>query len=440
MTQPALPLVPIGHAERRRAIFASVIGNGLEWFDFGIYGVFGGILSKLFFPTSDPAALMLVATATFGIAFVVRPIGGILFGMYADRAGRKAAMSIIILLMAIGTGLIGIAPTYAMIGVAAPAIIILARVLQGLSAGGEFASATAMLIEYAPPNRRGFIGSFQMCSQALAFALGGAAGYFITHSLPPADVASWGWRIPFLLGALIGPVGHYIRSRVDESPEFVTFLRNRAQAPRLSLIAVLRQYPRQLWSSFGLVVIGTASSYVVLIYIPLSAAAQLGISSTDALLALMIGAMCLLVLCPFAGWLADRLGTRSVMLPAVVVFGLTVYPLLSDLVTAPDATALFRYEAISCCIMSFFWGPTPLAMASAFPVQVRSTGISVVYNLGVMLFGGLAPLTNAWLTKVTGDKMAPAYYLQFSVLIGATAVLMLARTGTTPAIPQARSA
>jgi MHS family proline/betaine transporter-like MFS transporter len=336
MTQPALPLVPIGHAQRRRAILASVIGNGLEGVDFGIYGVFGGILSKLFFPTSDPAALMLVATATFGIAFVVRPIGGILFGMYADRAGRKAAMSRIILLMALGTGLIGVAPTYAMIGIAAPAIIILARVLQGLSAGGEFASATAMLIEYSPRHLRGFIGSFQMCSQALAFALGGAAGYLITHSMPPVDVESWGWRIPFLLGALIGPVGHYIRSRVDESPEFAAFLRNRAQAPRLSLIAVLRQYPRQLWSSFGLVVIGTASSYVVLIYIPLSAAAQLGIASADALLSLMFGAMCLLVLCPFAGWLADRFGTRNVMLPAVALFGFTAHYLLSALITAPE--------------------------------------------------------------------------------------------------------
>ena len=182
----AMPI--LGSRERRRAIVSSVIGNGLEWFDFGIYGVFAVMISRIFFPANDPTTSLMLATVTFGLAFVVRPLGGILIGRYADRAGRKAALSLIILMMAVGTGMIGVVPSYAAIGIAAPILIIVARMLQGFSAGGEFASATAMLFEFSPKGRRGFIGSFQMCSQAFAFALGGGVAYLLTKGLAPADL------------------------------------------------------------------------------------------------------------------------------------------------------------------------------------------------------------------------------------------------------------
>jgi MFS family permease len=410
---------------RRRAIVSSVIGNGLEWFDFGIYGVFAVIIARLFFPVVDPATSLLYATASFGVAFVVRPLGGIVLGIYADRAGRKAALTLIILLMATGTGLIGVIPTYAAIGIAAPILMIAARMLQGFSAGGEFASATAMLLEFSPRGRRGFIGSFQMCSQAVAFALGGGIAYVLTRTLTLDSLEAWGWRVPFLLGALIGPIGFYIRSRVDESPEFLEFLRSRAHTETWSLGTILTRYPRQLASSFGIVVVGTVSSYVVLIYIPLVAAAQMGIPTSEAQFGMFAGALCLLVLCPLAGMLSDVYGRRAVMLPAVIGYGIAAYPLLSFLVKQPTASHLVVYEIVSCTLMAFFWGPSPAALAEAFPVQFRSTGISIVYNLGVMIFGGLAPFFNAWLTKITGNKLSPAYYIEVSVVIGVIAILLM---------------
>lgn len=429
-TKPHSPPV-LGPRERRRAIVSSVIGNGLEWFDFGIYGMFAVIISRLFFPAGDSLTSLLMAMATFGLAFVVRPIGGVLIGLYADRVGRKAALTLIIMLMAAGTGMIGLTPSYATIGIAAPLLIILARMLQGLSAGGEFASATAMLFEFSPKHRRGFIGSFQMCSQAFAFALGGAVAYLLTVNLSPADLESWGWRVPFILGMLIGPVGYYIRSRVDESPEFTEFLRTRPARVKTPFTEILKRYPRQLFSTFGIVVVGTASSYVVLIYMPLFAAAQLGIPMGAAQLALFCGGLCLLALCPVAGHLSDRYGRHRVMLPAVLLYGALAYPLLSSLMALPTAGGLIAYVVSSCILMSFFWGPSPAALAEAFPVQFRSTGVSLVYNLGVMIFGGLAPFVNGWLTKVTGDKVAPAYYIILTVIIGALAIAQIGKPART---------
>jgi MFS family permease len=406
---------------------SSVIGNGLEWFDFGIYSSFSVIISRLMFPPQSGAAMMLVAFASFGLAFVVRPIGGVLLGLYADRAGRKAALSAIIMMMSVGTLLIGLTPSYASIGIASSVIVVAARMLQGFSAGGEFASATAMLLEYSPPGRRNLIGSFQACSQALSFALGGAVAWLLLHNLTPASLDTWGWRLPFLFGALIGPVGYYIRSRVDESPEFVALISQKRQthAERLSLLQIMRRFPRELLGTLGIVAVCTTSSYVCLIYIPLFAGAQLGVDASAGQLGMLAGALVLLVMCPFTGMLADRYGRRRVMVPAIVAYGVLAWPLLASLVNSPGTLSLIRFELVSAMLMSFFWGPSAAALAEAFPVQIRSTGMAIVYNVGAMCFGGLAPLINVWLTRVTGDRLAPAWYIAASVVLGTLGVMVM---------------
>ncbi len=412
---------------RRRAIVSSVIGNGLEWFDFGIYSSFSIVISRLMFPPQDGAAMLLVAFASFGLAFIVRPVGGVLLGIYADRAGRKAALSAIILMMSAGTLIIGLTPSYASIGIAASVLVVGARMLQGFSAGGEFASATAMLLEYSPAGRRNLIGSFQACSQALSFALGGAVAYLLLHSLEPAALNAWGWRLPFLFGALIGPIGYYIRLRVDESPEFSALVNQRrvVQSERLSLAGIVRRFPRELLGTLGIVAVCTTSSYVGLIYIPLFASGQLGLDASAGQLGMLAGALVLLVMCPLTGMLADRYGRRRVMVPAMLAYGVLVWPLLGALVSMPSAANLIRFELVSAFLMSFFWGPSAAALAEAFPVQIRSTGMAIVYNLGALCFGGLAPLINAWLTRVTGDRLAPAWYIAVSVVIGTTGVLAM---------------
>lgn len=426
-TQETSPALTIAPAARRRAIVSSVIGNGLEWFDFGIFSSFSIIISQLMFPPQSGPAMLMVAFASFGIAFVVRPFGGVLLGMYADRAGRKAALSAIIMMMSVGTLLIGLTPTYATIGIAASVLIVSARMLQGFSAGGEFASATAMLLEYSPPGQRNLIGSFQACSQALSFALGGAVAYLLLHNLTTASLHEWGWRLPFLFGSLIGPIGYYIRSRVDESPEFAAFISQKRHTPRdpLSLAGIVRRYPRQMLATLGIVAVCTASSYVGLIYIPLFASGQLGIDAGTGQLGMMVGALVLLVMCPITGYLADRYGRRRVMVPGMLLYGVLAYPLLASLIHTPGASSLIRFELISAFLMSFFWGPSAAALAEAFPVQIRSTGMAIVYNLGAMCFGGLAPLINSWLTRVTGDRLAPAWYIAASVVLGIAGVLVM---------------
>lgn len=257
---------------RRRVVISSTIGNALEWFDFTVFGLFAGILSKLFFPADNPHSSLLLTFATFGIAFAARPLGGLVFGLYADKHGRKKALVVMISLMAAGTGLLGVLPTYGAIGIAAPLLLLLARLIQGFSAGGEFGSASAMLIEFAPPGRRGFYGSFQMVSQSLAFGLGAAMAIGLNLGLSADAFASWGWRVPFILGILIGPTGWYLRQRCDESPEFKAYLAERAATAQpgrqTTLGQLFSEHPRELIASFCLIAAGTAINYVNAIFLP----------------------------------------------------------------------------------------------------------------------------------------------------------------------------
>ena len=425
----------IDPALRRKAVIGSTLGNAFEWFDFTVYGLFAVVIAKLFFPAENDTNSLLASVASLGVAFFFRPIGGVAFGLYADRAGRKSALSVMVLLMALGTGLIGIAPTYATIGFAAPLLILLARVIQGFSAGGEFGGSTAMLIEFSPPHLRGFYGSFQMCSQALAFSCGALSAYLLTAHLTPQDLDAWGWRIPFLFGILVGPVGWVIRSRIDESPEFVAYLRDKARKAhagrdsiRSSFTRLFRDYPREMLASLGICVVGTVSAYVFVFFMPIFAKKQLGMPIADVNLATFIGTAVLLVFCPLAGHLSDRYGRKAVYLPGMIAYGIAGYFLFRHFVQSPSFESLLLAQVLISFFMSFFWGPTPITLTEVFPVGVRSTGASITYNVGVLVFGGLAPLFNTWLVKATGSNMAPIYYVMVSVAIGIAGALLLPGT------------
>lgn len=413
----------------RRVVIASILGNAFEWFDFAIYGLFAVTIARLFFPADNPLASLMLTLATFSIGFAVRPLGGVLLGLYGDRVGRKKALSVTIVLMALGTGMIGLLPTYAAIGVAAPILMVLARMIQGMSAGGEFSGATTMLVEFAPPHRRGFFGSFQMCSQALAFSLGAAVAYLLTTQLNATQLETWGWRLPFLFGILIGPVGWLIRSKVDESPEFLAFHRSTAttSAKRAStpLRDVLRKYPRELLSSTGICVVGTVSAYIFVFFLPIFAKQRLGIATADANLSTFIGTAVILVFCPLAGYLSDRYGRKAVLLPGMFGYGVAAWFLFHHLIAAPSFQSLMVLQVGVSFFMSFIWAPVPIVLTEVFPVGVRSTGAALTYNLAVLLFGGLAPFVNTWLVKVTGSNAAPLYYVLFSVLIGVVGTLLL---------------
>jgi MFS family permease len=406
----------------RRAVIASVIGNGLEWFDFLSYAYFAATIGRVFFPLADHTASLLLTLGVFAAGFVVRPVGGVLLGIYADRVGRRRALALLIVMMATATLLVGLTPGYATIGLAAPALVILGRIIQGLSVGGQFGSAAAMLTEYAPPGRRMFYGSFQMASQGVALLLASGFGYVLTTWLSAAALDAWGWRIPFLFGTLIGPVGIYIRYYVGESPEFLRAQAARAAtaAPRagVSLAAVI--------CGIGVIAVGTALNYLWHSYTPTYVVRQLHLPISAALGGASITGLVAIVAYPISGWIADRLGAFRMFFPVVSAFALAAWPLYAYVAAAPSVARLITAQIVATLFLSLMSGPHPGMLAALFPTGTRSTGIALSYNIAVTLFGGLAPVTVTWLIAVSHDAMMPAYFQIMAALlslglVGATA-------------------
>jgi MFS transporter, MHS family, proline/betaine transporter len=403
-------------------IAAAVIGNALEWYDFIVFGFFTVVIARLFFPSDSQYASLLLTTGTFGVGFFMRPVGGVVLGIYADRRGRKAALLMVITLMTIAIAMIAFAPTYAAIGIGAPLIMVLARLLQGFSAGGEFASATAFLTEIAPAGRRGLYGSWQMVGQGLAVLLGAILGTLLTRSLTAHALDSWGWRIPFLFGLIIGPVGLYIRRNLDETS---AFLQNRSSAGGQGSGSVLISHVKEMLACLGMVVSGTISFYVILIYIPTFARTQLHLPLDQAFLAQSIGLAVEVVLIPICGALSDVVGRKPVMIAALVLDLVVTYPLFSWVSASPSFGALLTMQIILCGLFGVFNGPISTALAEQFPTRVRSTALAIAYNIAVMLFGGFAQFFVTWLIQATGTPIAPAYYLMFGAAVGLLAALFL---------------
>lgn len=408
----AAPIVVSGD-QRRRAIIATVIGNGLEWFDFTVYSFFAVIIAKLFFPTGSELTSLLLAVATFGVGFFMRPVGGVVLGIYADRVGRKAALSMTILLMAAGTTLIGLAPTYAQVGVLAPCIIVVARLLQGFSAGGEMGSATAFLTEYAPAKERAYYSSWIQASIGLAVLLGAAVGTFVTSSLDAQSLASWGWRLPFLLGIVIGPVGYYIRHHLDETPTF----QDNAQKTDSPLKEVFRQFPRETAASFSMVILWTVCTYVLLFYMPTYSIKVLKQPQSTGFIAGMVGGLCIMIAAPIVGRIADRIGRRILLSGSALLILLLAYPMFAYINATPGLSSLLLFQLVFGLLIATYTGPILAAFSELFPAKVLSTGLSVAYNFAVTIFGGFASFFITWLISATGNTMAPAFYVMIAAAI-----------------------
>src|SRR6185436_1943284 len=320
-------------------------------------------------------------------------------------------------------------------GIAAPLIILLARLLQGFSTGGEFASATSFLVESAPPNRRGFYGSLQMVGQSLAALSGAVAGTLITRGLGSEQIDSWGWRVPFLFGLIIGPVGLYIRRYLEETDAFLES--RHTNVVRNPLRTVFAQNGRGLAVTFGLVICGTISYYVVLVYMPTFAKTQLGMPLTDAFVAQVIGLVCLTATIPLCGALSDRIGRRPILVAATIAYFVLLYPLFDWVYTAPSLLRLAIMQGILCTLVGVFFGPISTAIAEQFPTGVRSTGLAIAYNFAVMLFGGFAQFIVTWLIRETGSPLAPAYYVMFGAVVGFVASVALVERYRDHQLPKA---
>jgi len=402
-----------------RAVTAAVIGNALEWYDFIVFGFLTVVLAELFFPSSSDYASILLTTASFGVAFVMRPVGGIVLGLYADRAGRKAALSLVIALMTLGILLLAIAPPYSAIGIGAPVMIVIGRLLQGFSAGGEFGSSTALLIEAAPFSKRGYYGSWQMASQAGALLMGAIVGAVVTHGLSPEALKSWGWRVPFIIGLMIGPVGYYIRRHLADSE---AFLHAQKTARRATLRELFTHHSRDVLCGLGAVIALTVTIYVSISYLPTFAVTQLKLPYADSFSAVIVGNLLLLVLSPMMGAWSDRIGRKGLSLWSLILTLALIYPLFVWLEAAPSVSKLIVVQATLSITLSGYYGPFGALMAELFPANVRSIGLSLSYNVAVMLFGGFGPFIVTWLIETTGSPLAPTYYVMCGLALSIVAI------------------
>jgi MFS family permease len=403
---------------KARGVFAAVLGNGFEFFDFTVYATFLGMIGEAFFPSDNILVSDLASAATFGVGFVARPLGGALIGAYGDRAGRKPAMTLSIGLMAIGSGIIAVTPGYATIGVWAPILLIVARLFQGFAVGGEVGPATMFLLEAAPSDRRMLFASWQLASQNLSSLLGGLIGLLLALALSQSSLNQWGWRVPFAFGVLIAPVGVYIRSQLVETLEKPP--QERARRATAILSAVIRSNWRGVLLGLALVSGGTITQYFLISMTPY-AIRTLHLPASSAMLGtITLGITgCLGALA--GGALADRWGLRTVVIAPRIVLMIVLLPVMKFLVANPSAATL----ALAIAILSLLHAAS-VAVAVAltpliFPPEIRSTGLALTYALGVAIFGGTATYVVTWLVGVTGDPLASTYYV-----MAANAVLLLA--------------
>ncbi|MWL91955.1 MULTISPECIES: MFS transporter [Cupriavidus] len=410
---------PARPASLGRKITAITLGNGLEFFDFAIYTYFATILGKLFFPGSSPLSQLLMSLATFGIGFVVRPLGGIVIGSYADRAGRKAAMTLTLWLMAAGSAVFVIAPTYAQIGIAAPLLLVAGRLIQGFAVGGEVGASTSMLLEYADDSNRGYFASWQLFSQALSTLLGSLVGLCLTAVLTTEQLHAWGWRVPFLIGMGLIPLGTYIRRSLDETHIIEGATRSAATPIR----DVFRLHRRKVVMGVLMTAGATSSNYIVLHYLTNYAVGVLKMPFSVGLWASFVAGGVQLALAAAAGIASDRWGRKRVVTWARVSLLLLIVPAFAWLSVAPDTMRLLAVASALMVPVVFISVGTITMITEMFPRAIRATGLSIVYSLGVSIFGGFAQFFATWLVGATGSKLAPAGYVIVMGCIAFVAVL-----------------
>jgi len=411
----------------RRAIAASAIGNATEWFDYGIYAYGITYISAALFPGSTEEAT-LFALATFAISFLIRPLGGLFWGPLGDRLGRKAVLALTILLMAGATLCVGLIPSYDSIGFWAPVLLIVLRMVQGFSTGGEYGGAATFMAEYAPDRKRGFCGSFLEFGTLAGFSLGAFLMLGVSSLLSDSAMQSWGWRLPFLLAAPLGLIGMYLRNRMEDTPVFRELAEKHQEEPEIKteFKDLLTRYWKPLLLLGGLVVALNVVNYTLLSYMPTYLKSEIGLSSDGALVVPLIGMLCMMLVLPFAGALSDRVGRKPMWLFSLVGLLVMAVPMYKLMGTG------LAGAVVGFAVLGLLYVPQ-LATISAtfpamFPAHVRYAGMAIAYNVATSLFGGTAPAANDWLVHQTGSNLVPAYYMMVSCVVGLVALYFVIET------------
>jgi MHS family proline/betaine transporter-like MFS transporter len=412
---------------KTQVIAATTLGTALEFYDFTIYSFFAIQIGQLFFPSASPVNQFLLSIGVFGVGFVVRPLGGIVIGAYADRAGRKKAMVLTIMLMALSCALIACAPPYAVAGMAAPFIVLAARLIQGFAAGGEFGPGTTLLVEYASDSTRAFFASWNFAATALGLALGAAVATLVNVSLPKDALLAWGWRIPFVLGIVAAPVGMLIRRRLEETLSDVSSARtDRRGALKAALTTHLKLTILGTFAELG----GSVSVYITAFFLPSHAVRTLHLSSTASVASGVISSLVLFVAAPVAGRLADRFSRKRVLVISRVTLLLAVYPAFAWLSAQPSTLTLCTVSAFLALFVAGQIVPVLVMIPELFPKHVRATGIALTYVVSASFFGGFSPFVASWLVALTGNPLAPAWYVAAACAVSLVPVIWLRdRTG-----------
>lgn len=416
-TEFRLELTPV---ERRRQLLAGSIGNVLEYYDFVVYAFLASILASKFFPNDDPVIGLLASFATFGVGFLARPLGGALIGRIADRKGRRVALLITIFGMAAGTVGIGILPDFSTIGMAAPVLLVTMRLIQGLSAGGEWGSATSFIAESAPEGRRGWFGGIGQASIAAGTLVGSMVVALVTQILSDEIMHGWGWRVPFLLGGVLLIVGAWMRRSIEETPAF-------AKAQQVS--ATPHHRPVVLMAkAFGFTILWTVCYYVMLSYLPTFLVQHAGLSEGQALWGNTVALIILVGATPLFGRLSDRIGRKPLLLVCCAAFVILPYPLFSLILNHASVIEIVTIQIIFNLFIAAFSGAGPAALAELFPTHSRTLLLSIGYSLSVAIFGGFAPFISTWLIAATGMPIAPVFYLIAAGLVSGVVIYRFRET------------
>ncbi|MGE9549212.1 MFS transporter [Snodgrassella sp. CS2] len=404
-----------------KAIAAAVAGNALEFYDFIIYSFFSVYIAKSFFPNDDKFISLLTAVAVYGVGFFTRPLGGLLIGTYADKKGRRAAMILTVTLITIGTLGLAATPSYESIGIAAPIIVLLARLVQGLALGGEVGPASSMLIESAPPNQRAFYASWQMASQGIAVAVGGVVGYVVSATLSSEQLASWGWRIPFLVSLALIPIAVYIRRALPETLEEPAY-----HSDSQIIKIIFTRYRKEVILGI-LALMSTAITAQVGNYMTTFAINTLELNPAVAQISTVLGGVMMFLFSLLAGFLADKYGRKSIMLWPRVALMLLIVPMFYMLVKT-ESVAMLLLVTMTVTLLTGMSGASSLvAIPEMMPIALRATGVSLIYAIGVTLFGGTAQFVLTWLIEHFG-AVSPAYYVVVTSVFSIIAMLMMPET------------
>ncbi|WP_407460701.1 glycine betaine/L-proline transporter ProP [Xanthomonas campestris pv. raphani] len=419
----------------RKAVGAAALGNAMEWFDFGVYGYLAVTLGQVFFPSSNPTAQLIATFATFTVAFLVRPIGGMVFGPLGDRYGRQKVLAATMILMALGTFSIGLIPSYARIGLWAPALLLLARLLQGFSTGGEYGGAATFIAEYATDRNRGLMGSWLEFGTLGGYIAGAATVTALHMALSQAQMLDWGWRVPFLVAGPLGLLGLYMRMKLEETPAFRAYTEQSEQRERETagqgLMTLLRLHWPQLLKCVGLVLVFNVTDYMLLTYMPSYLSVTMGYAESKGLLLIILVMLVMMPLNVVGGMFSDKLGRRPMIIGAcAALFALAIPCLL--LIGSGSDVLIFTGLMLLGLALVCFTSSMPSTLPALFYTPVRYSALSIAFNVSVSLFGGTTPLVTAWLVERTGDPLVPAYYLMGAAAIGLVTMLFVRETAGLP--------